>query len=81
VHRLRARLLLGHAARVPPHRHPAHHKGVATGQPGLYFVGLPYQTTMASSLAGGVGADARYVTGHLAAHRPAVQRASTVYSP
>jgi len=51
---------------VPSDTHPAHRKGV-TDQPGLYFVGLPYQTTMASSLVGGVGADARYIAGQIAA--------------
>jgi putative flavoprotein involved in K+ transport len=47
------------------HSLPAHHKGVAIGQPGLYFVGLLYQTTMASALVGGVGEDARYIAGHI----------------
>ena len=64
------------------HRHslPAHHKGVATGQPGLYFVGLPYQTTMASSLVGGVGEDARHIAGRIAAHHSPRRQAITAYS-
>jgi putative flavoprotein involved in K+ transport len=29
----------------PGDNYPAHSKGVALGEPGLYFVGLPYQTS------------------------------------
>jgi putative flavoprotein involved in K+ transport len=34
--------------------------------PGLYFLGLPFQHTFASSAIGGVGKDARYIAEHLA---------------
>ena len=40
---------------------------VATGAPGLYFVGLVFQTAFASVLIGGVGRDARRVAAHIAA--------------
>jgi putative flavoprotein involved in K+ transport len=46
-------------------RHPVHHRGVVEKEPGLYFVGLPFQHTLTSALIGGVGADARYVAEHL----------------
>jgi putative flavoprotein involved in K+ transport len=41
--------------------HPRHSSGVADGEPGLYYVGLPFQTRLASGLIGGVGQDARFV--------------------
>ncbi len=41
--------------------YPRHSGGVADGERGLYFVGLPYQTRLASGLIGGVGQDARFV--------------------
>jgi putative flavoprotein involved in K+ transport len=40
---------------------PRHSAGIAEGERGLYFVGLPYQTRLASGLIGGVGEDARSV--------------------
>ncbi len=40
---------------------PLHHRGAATGLPGLYFVGLRFQHRMTSSLLGGVGEDAAYI--------------------
>jgi putative flavoprotein involved in K+ transport len=45
--------------------YPVHRRGVVAGEPGLYFVGLPFQHTLTSALIGGVGADARYVAEHL----------------
>jgi putative flavoprotein involved in K+ transport len=44
-----------------PDGFPRHSAGVADGEPGLYFVGLPFQTRLASGLIGGVGEDARFV--------------------
>ncbi len=41
--------------------YPRHSGGVADGEGGLYFVGLPYQTRLASGLIGGVGEDASSV--------------------
>ena len=45
--------------------YPVHHRGVAEGEAGLYFLALPFQHTLTSALIGGVGADARYVAEHL----------------
>jgi putative flavoprotein involved in K+ transport len=45
--------------------YPVHHRGVIEKEPGLYFLGLPFQHTLTSALIGGVGADARYVAEHL----------------
>lgn len=42
-----------------------HRRGV-TAVPGLYAVGLPYQSSITSHLVGGVGTDARHVVDHLA---------------
>jgi len=47
------------------HGYPVHHRGVAEGEEGLYFLALPFQHTLTSALIGGVGADARYVAEHL----------------
>jgi len=49
--------------------HVKHTRGVVESQPGLYFVGLPFQFGMRSSLIDGVGDDARYVVEKLAARR------------
>jgi putative flavoprotein involved in K+ transport len=46
--------------------HPRHTRGV-TEIPGLYFLGLRFQHRLNSSLIGGVGADAEFVAGALAA--------------
>lgn len=45
---------------------PRHTGGVAEGVPGLYFVGLPFQTRLASGLIGGVGEDARFIANVIA---------------
>lgn len=42
--------------------YPLHSRGVVAQEPGLYFVGLHFQTALTSALLGGVGADARFVT-------------------
>lgn len=47
--------------------HPIHDRGVAEGYPGLYFLGLPFQRTVASATIGGVGGDARYIADRLLA--------------
>ena len=41
---------------------PHHQRGVVSSQPGLYFVGLPFQYGFSSALIDGVGRDARYIT-------------------
>lgn len=43
-------------------------KGISTTVPGLYYVGLPRQRTVASATLRGVGADARIIVAHLAEH-------------
>lgn len=45
---------------------PMHERGVVRTAPGLYFVGVPFQYSMASSLIGGVGRDAAYVVDRVA---------------
>jgi putative flavoprotein involved in K+ transport len=51
---------------------PRHDRGVVAAEPGLYFVGLFFQSTAASSLIGGVGRDAARIAAHIAAHRAEV---------
>jgi putative flavoprotein involved in K+ transport len=41
---------------------PQHKRGIVTAQPGLYFVGLKFLYSQASSVIAGVGRDAQYVT-------------------
>jgi putative flavoprotein involved in K+ transport len=45
---------------------PVHDRGTTT-EPGLYFVGLFFLSSLASSLVGGVGRDASYIARHIAA--------------
>jgi putative flavoprotein involved in K+ transport len=42
---------------------PLHEHGVVASAPGLYFLGLHFQTALSSALLGGVGADARRIVG------------------
>lgn len=48
---------------------PAHERGVVTTEPGLYFVGLPFQFAAASDVLPGVGRDAAYVVHQLVRRR------------
>jgi putative flavoprotein involved in K+ transport len=48
---------------------PVHKRGVASAQPGLYFIGMPFQRTISSSLIVGVGKDAGYIANHIASTR------------
>ncbi|MBN1148926.1 MAG: NAD(P)-binding domain-containing protein [Anaerolineales bacterium] len=48
------------------HGYPRHQRGVSQEAPGLYFVGLHFQTALISALLGGVGADASYIAGQIA---------------
>ena len=54
---------------------PRHYRGVVAGEPGLYFVGLPFLYSFGSMLVFGAGKDGRYVADRiserLAAARPA----------
>jgi putative flavoprotein involved in K+ transport len=51
---------------------PMHERGVVATQPGLYFVGLFFQSAATSSLVGGVGRDAAYIADRIAARASAV---------
>jgi putative flavoprotein involved in K+ transport len=42
--------------------HPVHERGIVPSAPGLYFLGLHFQTGLTSSLLGGVGQDAKFIT-------------------
>jgi putative flavoprotein involved in K+ transport len=48
---------------------PRHERGIVTNEPGLAFVGLPFQYAAASDVLPGVGRDAAYVVKHLASTR------------
>jgi len=48
---------------------PIHHRGVVRNEPGLYFLGLPYMYTMASSLIMGVTKDAEYTAKVIASRK------------
>jgi putative flavoprotein involved in K+ transport len=45
-----------------PQGNPIHHRGVVQTEPGLYFIGLPFQSSLISSQVAGVGVDAKYIT-------------------
>jgi putative flavoprotein involved in K+ transport len=59
-----------------PSGYPRHARGVVPQAPGLYFLGLPFQTALSSPLLGGVGADARYITGQMRGVAPASRAAN-----
>ena len=46
---------------------PSHQRGVVRSEPGLYFMGLFFQSAGTSSLIGGVGRDARHIARHITA--------------
>ena len=48
---------------------PVHDRGVVDSSPGLYFVGLLFQSTLASALLAGVGRDAEHVARHIHDHQ------------
>lgn len=48
---------------------PEHKRGVVNEQPGLYFIGMPFQSTLSSSLIMGVGRDAAFIANHIASFR------------
>lgn len=56
--------------------YPIQHRGVVEHEPGLYFLGLPFQYTLTSSFIGGVGRDAHYIVEQIAKRTP-VQVAPT----
>jgi putative flavoprotein involved in K+ transport len=57
---------------------PEHERGVVTSEPGLYFMGLPFQYAAASDTIPGVNRDARWIVKQLARRTRATARAATV---
>lgn len=53
---------------------PLHERGVATGEPGLYFVGLSFLFAASSSMVHGVGRDAEYVAKAIQARQRGLQQ-------
>jgi putative flavoprotein involved in K+ transport len=49
---------------------PVHDRGIVASEPGLYFLGLVFSYSLASSLVGGVGRDAAHIAKHIASHQP-----------
>jgi putative flavoprotein involved in K+ transport len=49
---------------------PTHERGVVRSEPGLYFIGLFFQSAASSSLIGGAGRDARHVARQIVAQHP-----------
>jgi putative flavoprotein involved in K+ transport len=56
--------------------YPRHERGRVASQPGLYFVGLPFQRSLSSSTLVGVGRDASLVAGWVAKRANAVPSAA-----
>jgi putative flavoprotein involved in K+ transport len=50
---------------------PMHERGVVTSEPGLYFMGLPFQFAAGSDVIPGVSRDARWVVKQLGRRSPA----------
>jgi len=46
---------------------PRHHRGLVQTEPGLYFAGLPFQSSLLSGLVAGAGPDARYIVQQITA--------------
>ena len=55
---------------------PIHHRGVVPSEPGLYFVGLPFQSSLLSGIVAGAGPDAKYVVQQILTRTRAAQRES-----
>lgn len=49
--------------------YPVHKRGVVNSHPGLYFMGLPFQRSLSSTLILGMGRDAGYIASHIASKR------------
>jgi putative flavoprotein involved in K+ transport len=60
---------------------PIHARGVASNEPGLYFVGLTFQYAQGSEVLPGVGRDAAFVAKAIAAARARAGSASTSLIP
>ena len=48
--------------------YPLHERGLVAQAPGLYFLGLHFQTALSSGLIAGVGRDAYAIARHIAGH-------------
>jgi len=64
---------------------PEHHRGVSDAEPGLYFMGLDFQFSLASATIQGIDRDARYVVRRLRrqarkAHRAGAQKSEAAVS-
>lgn len=46
--------------------YPRHQRGIVPEAPGLFFVGLPFQTALSSALLGGAGVEAAYIVRQIA---------------
>jgi len=57
---------------------PMHERGVVTSEPGLYFMGLPFQFAVASDVIPGVSRDARWIVKQLVRRSPASVPAAAV---
>jgi putative flavoprotein involved in K+ transport len=57
-----------HVDAFDEHGKPRHQRGVSN-EPGVYFLGLPWQSRRGSSFIWGVWHDARYVADHIAIQR------------
>ncbi len=57
---------------------PRCHRGVVQSQPGLYFVGLPFQRNLASALIDDVGSDAGFIAQQILAASGGPRRVKTV---
>ena len=55
-------------AAVDDHGQPVHRRGISA-EPGVYFLGLPWQTRRGSSFIWGVWYDAKYIADHIAKQR------------
>jgi putative flavoprotein involved in K+ transport len=55
-----------HVPVFAPDGYPRYDRGRVTSEPGLYFVGLPFQHSFSSSLIAGVGRDAALVASWIA---------------
>lgn len=57
-----------HTAAVDDHGQPVHRRGISA-EPGVYFLGLPWQTRRGSSFIWGVWYDAKYIADHISKQR------------
>ncbi len=65
-----------HPAPMGEDGYPVGDCGIITDSPGLYFVGLLFQTAFVSMLVGGAGRDAKRVAAHIAARASANRRSA-----